>query len=163
MGSSISFYCGPDDNLDLVNFIKSLDLSLVGMSLNSIDVPYNPSDGPFCFLSFLKVDELHPYGEPPVDISDVTDPLIEFLRSYYEPPYLVSGRIYWSNDVRELAKLTKPYYKKLSDWIKKNWIKREDSSFYFGPEANRLVEEESAKPVTFHPDKTKGEVIVINN
>lgn len=160
MGSSVSFYCGPEDTKALVEYAESLGLSLIGMTLDRLEVERDPKRGPFCYLSFLNVGDLHPYGTPAINISDATDPLIELLRSYYDPPYLVSGRIYWSNDVPEFAKRTKPYFVKLKKWVQQNWAKRPDSAFYFGPEANLLVEEEGAEPVTFHPDKIKGEVIV---
>lgn len=163
MGSSVSFYCGPEDDQALREQAKSIGLDLVPAWLDKLDSysDANAERNPFSYLTFLPIDELHPYGKPPVNIGDAIDPLIEFLRAYYDPPYLVSGRIYWSTDVKSLAAKTKPYYTKLARWVRKNWTKRSDSSFYFGPQAARLVEEHGAKPVTFHPDKTKLQKIYI--
>jgi hypothetical protein len=51
----------------------------------------------------------------------------------------VLGQISWSNDVRELSELTKPYFKQLVKWIQSNWSIYGD--FYVGPEAATLVEQ----------------------
>lgn len=154
MGSSVSFYAAKSDIRALTEYAKELGLHLASINLGETVNEDDPSDGPFCLLSLMPVAELEPYGNPPTMIGKPTDPTIEFMRSYYEPPYLISGNIYWYNDVKETGQITKPAYSKLARWIKSNWEKRPDYSFYFGPEAERLVEQEGAIPTTFPPDVT---------
>ena len=81
---------------------------------------------------------LHPYGNPPVRITDARDPVLRFIRPYFSNPFLVVGHIYWSNDVPELAQRTKPHYQRMVRWIRKEWVK--DGDFYIGPEADQLVQ-----------------------
>lgn len=134
---STGFYCGRRDYKDLESFATSISLYTVPASLDR-PVSEDPSDGPFCYLSPLPIDQLSSYGSPPVKLSDATDPLIGLLRSYRHGDHLVLGHIHWSNDVPDLAKITKPYYGKINRWIRKTWEKR--GGFYFGPEACELVD-----------------------
>lgn len=151
MGSSVSFYGGPADIGALTDYAKSLGLYLAPPRVGQT-VSEDPADGPYCLLSVVPVDELVPVGVPPVRLGTAWNPTLEFLRSYYKPPYLISGRIYWSNDVAETARITKPAYSNLARWIRKHWKKREDFAFYFGPEAEKLVDQQGAIPSVFSPD-----------
>ncbi len=148
MGNSVGFYCGQSDSQSFQDFALSIGLHIVPLSIeNKVDA--DPSDGPFCFLSLVKQDELHPFGVPAVRISDARDPLIGYMRAYYKSPYLVLGHIYWSNDVPALAAQTKGYYQKLARWIRKEWEKYGD--FYISPEAVKLMRE-GAEMVNVLPD-----------
>jgi hypothetical protein len=114
----------------------SLGLHIVPMTMDQETVSA-PADGPFCYLSLVPRSELHPYGKQPQRVTDAKDPLLGFMRAYFENPYLVLGHIQWSDDVRALAAQTKPYFHKLRDWIKREWEPYGD--FYLGPEAKELV------------------------
>jgi hypothetical protein len=153
MGTSVMIFAGPKDDRALVEYAASLGLRLVPPRLDQVGTVAfeEPSQGPFWYLSFLPVENLHPYGNPPVKVGSATDPLIEFIRSYYEPPYLVAGRVYWSTDVPDLARQTKPHFTKLARWIRKHWKRRKEDGYYIGPDAQRLVEEGKAQPVYFPP------------
>lgn len=155
MGSSILFFSGRSDNDALQAFASSIGLSLVPLTLDRC-VPEDPAAGPFCFLSVLPTDKLSPYGVDMVNVSDATDPLIGFLRSYCKGPYLVAGHIYWSNDVPELSKVTRPYYNKLVRWIKKEWEKY--GEIYIGPEARACLDK-GAEMVNILPGSATLEVI----
>ena len=119
-----------------MDYAKSIGLYIVAPTLDK-PVDTDPESGPFCFLSLVDKTELHPFGNPPVRITDAKDPVMRFMRAYFKNPYLVVGHIYWSNDVPTLASQTKPYYQKLARWIRKEWVKYGD--FYIGPEANCLI------------------------
>lgn len=148
MTSSVAFYCGPSDNARLTEFIESCGLRLAPMQLDT-EVAHDPADGPYCYISAVEVSELKPYGTPPVRISNAGNPLLGFLRAYYKAPYLVLGHIQWSDDSREMAEITKPWYGKIKRWIAKEWQKK--GSFYFGPEALCLLDD-GAKKVNFLPN-----------
>ncbi len=107
--------------------------------------------GPFCYLSPLPQNELHPYGEPKVLVSDATDPIMRFMRAYYKTPYLVLGHVYWSNDVPRLASITRPYFQQIARWIRREWRKPDGWDSYCGPEAQSLLES-GAQPVNFLPE-----------
>ncbi len=83
----------------------------------------------------IPLDELTPYAyeDPAKKVSDATDPLIGFMRSYHRNSYLVLGHLYLSNDVPGLNKLAKSYYNKLCKWVKGNWNKYGD--FYISNNA----------------------------
>ncbi len=147
MGSSVSFFCGPLDNKKLQDYATSLGLYLVSTYINE-EVSSDPSLGPYCYLSLVPKSMLHPFGNPPVRVSSALDPALGFLRAYFEKPYLVLGHIQWNNDVPTLADKTKPYYKKLVKWIKKEWEK--NGYFYIGNEAKSLITE-GAERVNFLP------------
>jgi hypothetical protein len=49
------------------------------------------------------------------------DPLLHFMRSYFEDPCLVAGHISWTDDAPALAAIPKPKYRALVGWIKKQW------------------------------------------
>jgi hypothetical protein len=152
MGSSVSFFCGSKDTESLTEYATSLGLFLVPLLSDSNQrVSTDTSEYPFCYVSLVPAEQLHPYGDPAI-VSNAKDPLIEFLRAYYKAPYLVSGRIYWSTDHKEHAAITKSAYAKLARWVRTNWKKREGHSFYFGPEAEKLIETEGAIPTTFAPN-----------
>ena len=149
MGSSIAFYCGGSDNRELTDFARSIGLYLVAPRVDR-QIDDDPlKTGPFCYLSLLPQAALRPYGEPRVRISDATDPMLGFMRGYFKDPYLVTGHISWSTDVRSLAAQTRPYYQQLSRWIRKTWSKNGD--FYLGPAAHVLVIR-GAKAVNFLPE-----------
>lgn len=157
MGSSIGFYCGLSDNEELELYAKSIGLHTVASSMDG-QVFNDPVSGPFCYLSLVEKAELHPFGNPPVRISDAKDPILRFMRAYFCNPYLVVGHIYWSNDVPALASQTKPYYQKLARWIRKEWSKYGD--FYVGPEAKSLIDK-GAELVNVLPDSVDVQVIKI--
>jgi hypothetical protein len=70
MGSSICFFCGSSDNDNLQNFAMSLGLHLISMKIDN-EVSWDPSLGPVCYLSVVPKSELHPYGNPPIRVTDV--------------------------------------------------------------------------------------------
>jgi len=136
--SSIGFYASQTDQGALDNFAASLGLRLVSPTLGQ---PVNSAElGPFCFLTAVEESDLHPYGLPPVRLTDALDPMLGYMRSYFKSPYLVCGHIQYSDDVRVLAQATRPYYSKLSGWIKAKWTRLPGGGFYIGDEAQRLVE-----------------------
>ncbi len=147
MGSSVSFFCGPSDNKKLQDYATSLGLYLVSTRIDK-EVSSDPSLGPYCYLSLVPKSMVHPFGNPPVRISYALDPMIIFLRGYFQEPYLVLGHIQWNNDDANLADKTKPYYKKLVKWIKEEWKKNGD--IYIGNEAKSLITE-GAEMVNFRP------------
>lgn len=155
MGSNVAFYCGASDSESLQDYALSIGLRVVPPTLDR-GVDDDPVEGPFCYLSILDKDELSPYGDPPIKVSDATDPLIGFMRAYFKNPYLVLGHIYWSDDVSALAQQTKPYYQKLVRWIKKEWEKYGD--FYIGPEAKTLLDK-GAEMVNVLPGQASVEII----
>src|SRR5262245_27475682 len=139
MGSSIGFYCGKADNAELTEFARSVGLHVVPPRLDRESAGEPEEAGPFCYLSTLPREELHPYGQPPVLIADVKDPLLLFMRGFYKEPYLVLGQIHWNNDVAALASITRPYFQKLTRWIRQNWRKPDRWDFYCEPEASTLL------------------------
>lgn len=149
------FFAGPEDDRRLCEYAASLGLSVLPM-LWGREKPGDPKEYPACFLSALPSEKLHPYGNPPV-IGPATDPLLEFTRSYYTAPFLVAGRIYWSDDAELLAKETKGYFAKLSSWIKKRWHRRSDG-YFVGPDGERLLREGLAQ-VTYLPPGTRVEQV----
>ncbi len=147
MGSSVAFFCGPLDNKKLQNYATSLGLYLVSSRINK-EVNSDPSLGPYCYLSLVPESMLHPFGNPPTRVSYALDPMIVFMRAYFQKPYLVLGNLQWNNDAPTLAKQTLPYYKKIVKWIKKEWGKHGD--IYIGNEAKSLITE-GAEMVNFLP------------
>jgi len=138
MGSSIGFYCADDDNQHLQMFAESLGLIAVSLRID-IEVGHASVTGPYCFLSTVPKSKLHPYGSPPLRLTDAKDPMLGFMRSYFANPYLVAGHIQWSNDVPILAAQTKPYYQDIAQWIKNNWEALPGRGYYIGPRARELV------------------------
>jgi hypothetical protein len=154
MGSTIAFYCGENDTRSLEEYALSIGLALVSTTIDA-KVSASIDEGPYCYLSVLPISDLNPYGEKKNKLSDATDPLIGFMRSYFMNPYLVLGHLYLSNDVPDLHKITKPYYSKLSKWVKRNWSKYGD--IYIGPDATKLIDSGAQKvnalPGTFTYEK----------
>lgn len=140
MGKAIYLFAGPADNRALTDFALSIGLRVLAPLYADGDISSsNPAKGPFCFLSLVPHGATHPYGNP-LGIGPATDPLIEFMRSYFKDPYLVMGRIYCSLDSKRLAEKTVPYYSKLARWIRKNWERNSDRQ-YVGPHAKQLIEQ----------------------
>lgn len=153
MGSSIQFFAGPADDRALCDAARAIGLSLLTPWLDQLDTadPDKPETGAFWYLSTVPTAGLHPYGSPPVQVSDATDPLIELLRGYYVPPFLVAGRLYCSDDVPALSRQTKPYFSRLARWVRSNWKRRTEDGYYIGPEAMRLVAEDQAQVAYIPP------------
>jgi hypothetical protein len=86
--------------------------------------------------------------------------LINFTRSYYDPPYLIAGRLHWSDDVEEFGGLTRPYFRTLGSRVRRHWRRRPEDGFYIGPDAERLVREEGAQ-LAYMPPGTPIEIIKI--
>jgi hypothetical protein len=98
----------------------------------------------------LTPQQLHP--DHPLGYSDASDPLIMFWRSYPKPPYFIAGNIEWLEDAEKVAPIVKPYYRKLSRWIKDNWKRIVPGTpYYYGPEAQNIVEETGAEVRAFEP------------
>lgn len=142
MGSKISFYCGNSDTKQLSDYAESLGLVLVAPIIDQL-ITDKISAGPFCYISTVPGSELTHNGNPPTRLSDATDPLISYLRSYFKDPYLILGHLSLSNDVPELYKKTKPVYKKLCKWIQSNWSRQ--GGFYIGEEASALIDSGAQK------------------
>jgi hypothetical protein len=140
MGSSVPFYAAPEDDGQLVGYAESLGLVLVPPVLPDGELSASSCRDPnvhaLCYLSVVGIRELHPYGSPPNRVSPATDALIEFHRSRLDSGTLTIGRIYWSDDVPELAKRTKPSFERLKKWMKATWQKRE--RVFVGPAAARF-------------------------
>ena len=149
--SRVSFYAGPADNRALTDFAKSIGLLLLSTKLGGTVDEDDSTAFPGCILSLVPASELRLLGKPPIYLGYPGDPVIAVLRSYCEPPYLVSGNIFWEDYGTEGTALTKPYFGKLSRWIRKNWSKRPDHAFYFGPDAARMVDEEGVIPSSLPP------------
>lgn len=140
LGRGIYFFADTTDNQQLCDYAASIGLHLYppladARELTSSD---DPTDRPFCFLSPVPKESLHPYGNPRI-IGTATDPLLEFLRSYHHGSHLVIGRIHWSDDVPDLAKETKPFFLMLTKWIQKHWEKLPDGQ-YVGPNAKSRMD-----------------------
>ena len=150
MGSSISFFASNQDQLDLEAYARSIGLYVLDFFINR-EVTPNPADGPGCLFSKYPIEHLHPYGDPPIQIAEVIDPMLSVRRAYYKDGYLVLGAVRWNNDNKKVGAEILPYYRKIQRWIRKNWSKYGD--FYMGPEASKLVEK-GAQRVNFHPDHT---------
>jgi hypothetical protein len=65
------------------------------------------------------------------------------MRSYRDPPDLIAGRLYWSDDVPEFARETNPTFEKLRRSLRSNWTRREVDGFFVGPEAAELERAET--------------------
>lgn len=138
---SIGFYCGPADHGALLSFIKSVGLYTVPVLWDQ-EVPDDPAQHPFCYLSPVPKSQLHPYKsyDDELQISAAIDPLISFMRAYFKNPYLVSGQLRWCDDNPELGAKTRFAYSALVTWIRREWEKvAPRSEFYRGPDAKRLV------------------------
>jgi hypothetical protein len=147
MSRSIYMIAAPDDYDQLSRFVDSIGLQLVPPLITHFgsDALLDPVIGPFCYLSFLEPGELHPYGDPPIRISDATDPLLEFLRPYYDPPHLIDGRLHWKDYPENLAARTKPYFDKLFRWVRANWKNKTEDRFWTGPVAFDMLADGSAQ------------------
>jgi hypothetical protein len=161
MGKNISIFTGAQDDRDLRQYIRSVGLHLVPLRVD-LDPALVEDPGSYTgwFISFLPPDQLHPYGASPVRIGPATDPLIDFTRSYYAPPYLIAGRLYWHGGNNEFARLTAPYFRILGSWVRRHWRRRPEDGFYIGPDAERLVREEGAQ-LAYLPPGTPIEIIKI--
>ncbi len=156
MGSTFLFYASPEDQKDLIDFIRGMGLYLVPPQA---DQEYTDDACVLrgCWISPVPAQKLHPWGragEPQVKYLDVLDPILSFTRSAYRPPYLIPGDIYWNNDVPALAAQTRATFQKIARWVRKNWPKPEGRDQYFGPEARRLVFEEGVKATSLVPGVT---------
>ncbi len=157
MGNSIGFFCSNEDNFALQSFCESIGLILIAPTFDK-ELNQDAATGPYCFLSTVEKQELHPFGEPKIRLTDAKDPIMRFLRGYYSAPYLVAGHVYWSNDVPNLAARTKPYHQKISKWIAKNWAVLPGGGFYLGPGAQALVEK-GAEIVNMLPNQATVSII----
>jgi len=142
MGSSVSFFSYESDDEELLKVIRGLGFHVVPPSVH-FPITFPPVDAaacPFCFISILDRSRLTPCGKNKDMISDAIDPLVELLRSYKKGDTLVAGRVFWSDDVRDLAVKTKPVYLAVTKWIKKNWSLRDSDGYYIGPSAAAFAE-----------------------
>jgi hypothetical protein len=137
MAKSILLIASRKDYETLLEYCRQLGLQLLPMK---IDIPVKePQDGPTCYLGHMEISGLHPYGVPPVRITDVKDPLLLFVRPYQSPPYLIDGGIHLNLDNQQVSNLIRPTFEKLRRWVKKNWHKTESHASYVGTEALLLL------------------------
>ena len=160
MGLSLYYFAGPRDNQALSEFARSLGLRIFAILAEKPEImpSDDPSVGPFCYLCPVPREELHPYGSPP-GIGPATDPLIDFWRSYFHrPDALVIGRLYCSDDVPDLFRITKPYFSKLAKWVRGKWEKLPEGQF-IGPEGQSLLEK--GVKLAYFPPGVKVEARVV--
>jgi len=142
MGKAVYFFAGPQDSAAIARFANSIGLQLVSPLANEPEISpeEDPRLGPFVYLTPLQKGEMHPYGYPP-KIGPATDPLLEFWRSYFTPtpPVLVMGRLFCSDDVPKYFDITRPYFSKLTKWMRGAWKKLPEGQF-IGPDAQKLAE-----------------------
>jgi hypothetical protein len=136
MASSIGLFADLEDYRALLDYAQSIGLHLV-MDPNEAPTA-DPSVKPFCYLSPQPEAQLHTLGNPP-RYSYGLDPLLLFMRPYYQKPYLVAGFVQWSTDNEKFAAVTKSPFQKLKRWITKEWRKPEGEGFYSGPRALELA------------------------
>lgn len=137
MLNSIAFYAAEQDYEALLDFIRQLGLILVSASFDR-DAAEDPGEMPFCYLSVIPKNALHPYGQHRL-VGYATDPLISFMRPYHRAPYLVLGHFQWSSSAGEFSQRTKPYYQKLAAWVKKRCTLLPGGDIYIGPHAAELA------------------------
>jgi hypothetical protein len=122
MTSQILYYANADENLALLEYAESIGLIPVPPLLDQEIDRKKPETGPFIYLSTVLLDQLHPYGSENNKISDATDPLLSWLRSYVEGNHLISGNLSWVDDVPEVAKHSKKHFGKLKRWVQNNFL-----------------------------------------
>lgn len=137
MSASISLFASLEDYQPLRDYALSLGLQLVPL-LQGDSLPEDPAQKPFCYLSCVPESQLRTYGKPP-GYSYALDPLLLFQRPYFQEPYLVAGFIQWSTDSKAHAVVTRPYYQKLSRWVRREWNTAPDSIAHIGPAASVLL------------------------
>lgn len=142
MGSSLSFFAGETDDVQLLAFIREQGLHLVPpkVAYSGTFPPVDAAAYPFCYISLSEHSKLTPCGKGKDTISNAIDPLVELLRSYKKGETLVAGRIFWSDDVKDLATKSKPVYGAVTKWMKKNWKLRDSDGYYIGPRAAAFAE-----------------------
>jgi hypothetical protein len=138
MGLIVYLFAGPQDYRAFGDYCRSLGLRMYPILLHQPEeLPTDdPSQYPFCYLSQVPREELHPYGDPQ-GISSAADPLLDLMKPYFRDNTLVIGRLYCSDDVPRLFAVTKPLFSKLEKWIRKKWHKLPTGQ-YIGPEAKAL-------------------------
>lgn len=136
MGVSIYLFATHRDCERLSTVIHEMGMYILPilMEQEEIDPSDDPSKRPYCYVTRVPRERLHPYGDPP-GIGPATDPLIGFMRPYEnDSGMLIVGRLYCSDDVPELFADTLPLFRKLRRWIQKNWHWLPEGQ-YAGPEA----------------------------
>jgi hypothetical protein len=138
MSESIQVLSTQADYEQLRDLILSKGLTFVPMI---IDRPLDDrlQDGKFCFLSSKPIDELNPYGHPPVKLADAKDPLILFHRPHHTGSYLTAGALILNTDNPEVVAQMRSTFQSLRRWLRKNWAREEQYSAYAGPEAHSLL------------------------
>lgn len=147
MSKSILLIASNGDLHALTSFMKKIGLHLVPMLINengNNDVG-EPKDGPACYATFVPIDELHTYGKSKNKIADVIDPMLFFMRPYYDPPYLTDVSIVLNEDATQVSEKIKPHFNKISRWLRKNWSKTKKHASWIGPEALTLIESGKAE------------------
>lgn len=143
MAKTILLIASRKDYESLLGYCARLGLRLLPMRL---DAPVKePQDGAVCFLGHVEISDLHPFGNPPVRITDAKDPLLLFVRPYHRPPYLIDGGIHLNLDNRQVSNKIRPTFEKLRLWVKKHWHKTDSHASYIGPEALVLLESGEAE------------------
>mgnify|MGYP001442361105 CR=1 FL=1 len=152
MARNIAYFAGPDDDQEFWQVLLAFGLRPLPYSLDELSkFPNWPQETHFGIsgcLSFLPVEKLHPYGNPPHFIGEATDPLIEFTRAYYHPPHLVAGCIHF-DPATEFVPETKPYFEKIYRWVRKNW--KRIGKCYYGPQAAVLATQKGTIVSDFPP------------
>jgi hypothetical protein len=61
------------------------------------------------------------------------------MRPYFHHPHLLAGRIHWPDRAAALAAQTELYFRKLRDWVNREWDLLPDSDVYVGSQAKELI------------------------
>jgi hypothetical protein len=161
---SILMLAGPEDDVAFRAYAKSIGLTLLHPHAYRMTAEENerafddPKQGGH--FSFLPVDRLHRHPHPNIGLCDALDPLISYVRPCYVPPHLIAGQVIWYTDVDEMARQTKPYFRKLRRWVEANWKLREEDGCFIGPQAERILQEQGAK-VAYLPPDVKIKTVII--
>ena len=149
MGQQVTYFAGVDGDAELIGAIRGLGLHVVSGRSADLEPARDPSIYPSCYISRQPRETLHPRGHAAVFL-DVVDPIIELTRAYFAPPCLVAGRVYWNDDSEVLAAQTKNDFRRVAQWIRRNWQKRRDG-FYQAPDAAALLAKGGAQVAYLAP------------
>ena len=169
------YFAGPDDHKALSAFIRSLGVRVIPTAYRDTrDIELDDfHEIPGCYITQVGPDQLVEWEQHRGIAHYALNPILSWRRGHLKEKWMVAGDIVWSEssenfcnrhglDYQANVEIGK-VFRKVRNWIRKNWTDIDGDHFYFGPQAADLWKKRGYAPVSVIPGEAKLSQVLLDN
>ncbi len=172
--SIIQYFATEIDHRDVLRFVESFDLPVYpaelrsGRNVGELDRYPNA----VWYIANVPLNEIVEHPATP-GFPRACNPFIRWDTAVRRDRTLVAGSFSWTNFSENICRQSGAnhlkvveigiYFRKIRNWIRKNWANLDNDNFWFGPDAMRLREDEGYIASSSFNEDTVFEQIVLDD